>query len=108
MRIVLLCVSEERVELDTLGEVLGSLEASDVLEELEVSEHIDAGCDDFLPVDALKSDVGIVLLEREVEGLEEVHVRSLHGVDSPFVGHLELVLVEVLGEDFHLDIIIIQ
>jgi len=108
LRVVLLCVSEERVELDTLGEVLYSFKASDVFEELEVSEHIDARSDDFLPVDALQSNVGVVLLEREVESLEEVDVWSLHSVDCPFVCHLELVLVEVLGEDFHLDIIIIQ
>lgn len=108
LRVVFLCVGEEVVELDALREVFHRLKASDVLEEFEISENVDARGDDFLPVYTLKSDVGVVLLEGKVEGLEKVDVRSFHGVDGPFVGHLELILIEVLWEDFHFSIIIIQ
>lgn len=84
-----------------MREILNSFKASNVFQELEVSEDIDARCDDFLPMNALKPYVCIVLLEREVQGFKEVYIRSFHSMNSPFVCHLELVLVEILWEHFH-------
>ena len=68
VREVLLVVSKEGVELDALFEVLDSLEAADVLEEVEVAVCVHAGTDESVPVDALELDVSVVLLEGEVKG----------------------------------------
>lgn len=57
-----------------------------------------------MPVDALDANVGVVLLELEVDGLEEVDVGTLDGVHV-VARHLELVEVKVLGEDLHLCVI---
>eukprot|EP00356_Strombidium_inclinatum_P002392 CAMPEP_0170479614 /NCGR_PEP_ID=MMETSP0208-20121228/782_1 /TAXON_ID=197538 /ORGANISM="Strombidium inclinatum, Strain S3" /LENGTH=49 /DNA_ID=CAMNT_0010752039 /DNA_START=90 /DNA_END=239 /DNA_ORIENTATION=- len=43
--VVLLVVGEELVEVNALSEVLNTLHASDVLEEFEVAEGVDAGSD---------------------------------------------------------------
>ena len=51
--IVFLVVGEEPVELYALLEVLNSLHASDVLEEIEVAMHINASSDKSMPVNAL-------------------------------------------------------
>ena len=60
--VVLLVVGEEGVELEALLEVLGGLEATDVLEHVEVAVGVGAGLDETVPVDALELDVGVVLL----------------------------------------------
>lgn len=95
-------VSEERVELNALFEVLHSFETADVLEEVEVAISVNARSDQSVPVDALKLDVGIVLLEREVERLAKVDVGTLDGVHI-FASHFKLVEVEVFREDLHLN-----
>ena len=51
--IVLFVVGEETIELYALLEVLNSLHASDVLEEIEVAMHINASSDKSMPVNAL-------------------------------------------------------
>ena len=53
IRIVFLVVGEEPIELYALLEVLNSLHASDVLEEIEVAMHINASSDKSMPVNAL-------------------------------------------------------
>ena len=98
---IFLVVSEESVQLDALLEVLDSLHASNLLQEVEVAVDVDACTDETVPVDALKLDIGIVLLELEVHSLEEVDVRTLNGVHV-VARHLKLIEIEVLGEDFHL------
>ena len=100
VREVLLVVSKEGVELDALFEVLDSLEAADVLEEVEVAVCVHAGTDESVPVDALELYVSVVLLEGEVKGLAEVDVGTLNGVHV-LACHLKLVEVKVFGEDFH-------
>ena len=93
-------VSEESVQLDALLEVFDGLHASDLLQEVEVTIHINACPDESVPVNALNSNVGIVLLELEVHSLEEVDVGALDCVHVLF-RHLKLVEVKVLGEDLH-------
>ena len=99
--IILLVVGEEPIELYALFEVLDGLHASDVLEEIKVSVNVDAGSDKSVPVDTLELQVGVVLVELEVERLAEVDVRSLDGVHI-LTGHLELVKVEVFWEHLHI------
>ena len=94
-------VSEESVQLDALLEIFDGLHASDLLQEVEVTINVDACTDQSVPMDALESDVGVVLLELEVNCLEEVNVRALNGVHV-VARHLKLIEIEVLGEDFHL------
>ena len=60
-----------------------------------------------MPVNALKTNVRIVLLETEVHGGVEADVRALDGVHV-FTSHLELVKVEVFWEHLHLDSIVLQ
>ena len=55
-------------------------------------------------MDALKTHVGVVLLEREVHCAVEANIRSFDGVHI-VTGHLELVKVEVFGEHLHLETI---
>ncbi len=98
---IFLVVSEEGVKLDALLEVLHGFHASDLLQEVEVTIYVDASTDQSVPVDALKSDVSIVLLELEVNCLEEVDVGALNGVHV-VARHLKLIEIEVLGEDLHL------
>jgi hypothetical protein len=82
-------------------EVLDGLQASDLLQEIEVSVNVDACADEPVPVDTLDSDVGVVLLELEVDGLEEVDVWALDCVHV-LARHLKLVEIKVLGEHLHL------
>ncbi len=98
--VVFLVIGEEGIELEALFEVLDSFHATDLLEEVEVAVDVDAGPDQAVPVDALQLDVGIVLLELEVDRLVEVYVRSLDRVHI-HAGHLKLVEVKVLGEHLH-------
>ena len=95
-------VGEERVELNALFEVLYGFEATDVFEEVEVAVSVNACADESVPMDALKLDVGVVLLEREVERLAEVDVGTLDGVHI-FASHFKLVEIEVFREDLHLN-----
>ena len=99
--VVFLVVSEERVELNALLEVLDGLEASDVLQEVEVTVSVNTSTDESVPVDALKLHVGVIFLEREVKSLAEVDVGSLDGVHVLTSG-LKLVEIEVFGENLHL------
>lgn len=98
--VVLLVISEESIELYALLEILNSLEASDVLKEIEISVNIDAGSDKSMPVDTLQLDVRVVLLELEVNGVAKVNVWPLDSMHV-FSTHFELVEVEVFGEHFH-------
>ena len=68
VRVVLLVVCKEGVELEALFEVLGGLEAANVLQHIEVTISVNASLDEAMPVDALKTNVGIVLLKAEVHG----------------------------------------
>ena len=94
-------VSEESVKLNALLEVLDGLHASDLLQEIEVSVDVDASTDKSVPMDTLDSDVGIVLLELEVDSLEEIDVGTLDCVHV-LARHLKLVEVKVLWENLHL------
>lgn len=94
-------VGEESVELEALLEVLDGFHASDLLEEVEVAVNVDACADEAVPVDALELDVGVVLLELEVDGLEEVNVWPLNRVHV-LPSHLELVELKVLWKYLHL------
>ena len=99
--IVFLVVGEEPVELNALLEVLDSLHASDVLQEIEVSVNVDASSDKSVPVNALQLKVRIVLVELEVQSFTEVNVWSLDRVHV-LTGHLELVEVEVFWKHLHI------
>ena len=77
---VLLVVGEEAIQLDALLEVLDSFETSDVLKEIKVSIDIDASSDKSVPVDALEFNVGVVLLEFEINSFTKVDVWSLDSV----------------------------
>ena len=99
--IVFLVVGEEPIELNALLEVLDSLHASDVLQEIKVSVNVDASSDKSVPVNALQLKVRIVLVELEVQSLTEVNVRSLDRVHV-LTGHLELVEVEVFWKHLHI------
>ncbi len=101
LREVFLVVGEEGIELNALFEVLDSLHASNLFEEVEVSVDIDAGPDESVPVDALELDVGIVLLELEVDCLVEVDVGTLDRVHV-LARHLKLVEIEILGKNLHI------
>ena len=84
-----------------MSEILSDLEASDLAEELEVAVVVDLGSDDSVPLDSLELDVGGVLLELEIgQSFVEVDVGPLQGVHV-LAGHLELIEVVVLGENFH-------
>lgn len=101
LRMVFFGVSEEGVQLEALLEVLHDFHAPEVLEVVEVAVGVDAGVEEFVPVDALEFEVGIVLLELEPDGLLEVDVGSLYGVQV-FIDHVELGHIEELRENFHL------
>ena len=98
--IVFLVLGEESIQRHTLLEVLCRLEALDVFQELEVSVSINTGSNDSLPVDALQLDVGVVLLEVEVQGRTEINVGALDRVHI-ITSHFKLIEVEVLWEDLH-------
>ena len=99
--VVFLVVGEEGVKLEALLEVLDGFEASDVLEEVEVTVSVNTSTDKSVPVDTLELHVGVIFLEREVKSLSEVDVRSLDGVHVLTSG-LKLVEIEVFGENLHL------
>ena len=99
--IIFLVVSKEPIELDALLEVLDGFEASNVLEEVEISIDVDASSDESMPVDALQLNVGVVLLELEVNSLTEVDVWSLDGMHI-LSSHFKLVEIEVFGEHLHI------
>ena len=101
VRIVLLVVSEEGVELEALLKVLGGLEAADVLEHVEVAVSVGACLDETVPVDTLELEVSVVVLEAEVHRGVETDVWALDGVHV-LTRHLKLVEVEVLREHLHL------
>lgn len=73
-------VSEESIELDALFEVFCCFNASDLFQEIKVTIHIHTGSDQSVPVDTLKLDVRIILLELEVNSLVEIDVWALNGV----------------------------
>ena len=98
---VFLVVCEETIKLYALLEVLNSLDASNVLKKIEVAIAVDASSDKSMPVNALELDVGVILLEFEVDGETEVNIWSLDSVHI-FTGHLKLVEIEVLGEHLHI------
>ena len=99
--VVFLVVGEEGVKLEALLEVLDGFEASDVLEEVEVTVSVNTSTDKSVPVDTLELHVGVIFLEREVKSLSKVDVGSLDGVHV-FTGSLKLVEIEVFGENLHL------
>ena len=55
--IIFLVVSKEAIELNALFEILDSFEASNMLEEIEISEHVDACSDKSMPVNALDLNI---------------------------------------------------
>ena len=102
VRVVLLVVGKEGVELEALLEVLGGFEAADVLEHVEVAVGVCAGLNQTVPVHALQTDVCVVLLKAEVHGRAKADVRALDRVHV-VTRHLELVEVEVFREHLHLN-----
>ena len=98
--IVLLVVSKETVKLDALSEILNRLQASDVLEEVEIAEDVDASSNESMPVNALQLDIGVILLELKVDCFSEVDIWSLDGMHV-FTRHLELGEVEIFREHLH-------
>lgn len=99
-------VGKVTVKLQALLEVLYSLEAANVLEEVKVAVSVNTSTDKSVPVDALKLNVGIVDLEVELECLVKVNVGTFDGVHI-FTGCLKLVEVEVFWEHFHFNQLII-
>ena len=99
--IILLVVGEEPIKLHALLEVLDGLHAPDVFQEVEVAMNIDASSDKSVPVDALQLQVGVILVELEVQGLAKVNVGSLDRMHV-LTSHLKLVEVEIFGEYLHI------
>lgn len=60
---VLFMVSEVRVKLEALFEVLNRLEAANVLQKIKVAVCVDASTDKSVPVDALELNIRVVNLE---------------------------------------------
>ena len=98
--VVLLVVGEEGVELQALLEILGGLEATDVLQHIKIAVCVGTGLNESMPMHTLKLDVGVVLLKVEVHARAEADVWSLDSVHV-FTSHLELVKVEVFWEHLH-------
>jgi hypothetical protein len=71
-----------------------------LLQEIEVAVDVETGLDEPVPVDALESDVSVVLLELKVNGFAEVNIRALNAMHV-FSVHGELIEVEVLRKDLH-------
>ena len=99
--IVLLMVSEESIELNTLSEVFDYLDTSNVFKEIEISIMINRSSDKSVPVDTLELYVGIVLLEFEAHEVTKVDVWSLNCMHI-LSCHFKLVEIEVLGEHLHI------
>ena len=106
VREVLFVVGKERVELQALFEVFDGFKATNVLEEVKVAVSVDAGADQSVPVDALELDVGVVDLKVEGQSLGEVDVGTFDGVHILSCS-FKLVELEVLGENFHFNQLII-
>ena len=96
--VILLVIGEEAIELDALFEVLCCFETLDVLEEVKVSVRVNAGADESVPVDALKLDVGVVILEVRINC--ESNVGALDGVHV-LARHFKLVEVKIFREYLH-------
>jgi len=103
---VLFVVSEVWVQLEALFEVLDGFKTADILKEVKVTIGVHAGTDQSVPVDALQLDIWVVNLKWEAQSLVEVDVGTLYGVHV-FSCRFELVEVEVFGEHFHLNKLII-
>ena len=98
---VFLVVSIERIQLERLSEVFCNLESSNLSKPLEVTILIDLSSQNSVPLDSLKLQVRRIFLELEIcDCLVEIDVGSLDGV-RVLSGHLELVEVEILWENFH-------
>lgn len=91
---------EEGVKLVALLKVRDCLKAADVLHEVKVAVGINTRAHESVPMNALQLDVGVVLLEAEVERLSEVNVGTLDAVHV-FSCHFELGKLEVLWEHLH-------
>ena len=63
VRVVLLVVGEECVELEALLEILSGFEAANVLQHIEVAIGVDTSLDETVPVDTLQTNICVVLLE---------------------------------------------
>jgi len=101
LRVVLLMVSKESIQLDALFKVFHCFHAPDLFEEIKVAVDINTGSDKSVPVDALKLNVGIVLLKLKVYCFVEVDIGSLDCMHI-LSGHLKLIEIEILGEHLHL------
>ena len=82
-------------------EIDGSFKTLDLFEEVEISIDIDACLNESLEVDALKFDVGLILLILEWHRGAKVDVWSLDGVEVER-GGLELLQIVIFREHFHL------
>ena len=100
VRVVLLVVGKEGVKLEALFEVLGGLKAANVLEHIEVTVGVGACLDETVPVDALQTNVGVVLLVAEVHCGAKPDVGALDRVHV-VARHLELREVKILREHLH-------
>jgi len=101
---ILLVISEESVQLDALFEVLRRFQAPDVFKEVEIAIRVNTGANHAVPVDALQLDVGVVLLEVEIESATEIDIGTLDGVHV-LSSHFELIEVEILWKYFHPELI---
>ena len=101
---ILLVIGKESVQLDALFEILRCFKAPDVLKEIEIAIRVDAGANHAMPVNALQLDVGVVLLEVEIESATEIDVGTLDGVHV-LSSHFELIEVEILWKYFHPELI---
>ena len=63
VRVVLLVVGEECVELEALLEILSGFEAANVLQHIEVAIGVDTSLDETVPVDTLQTNICVVFLE---------------------------------------------
>ena len=100
LRVVFLVLGEECIQRYALLEVLCCLKTLDILQEFEVPISVHACSNYSLPVDALQLDIGVVLLEVEVQGRTEINVGALNRVHI-ITSHFKLIEVEVFWEDLH-------
>ena len=100
LRVVFLVLGEECIQRYTLLEVLCCLKTLDIFQEFEVPISVHACSNYSLPVDALQLDIGVVLLEVEVQGRTEINVGALNRVHI-ITSHFKLIEVEVFWEDLH-------
>ena len=100
LRVVFLVLGEECIQRYALLEVLCCLKTLDIFQEFEVPISVHACSNYSLPVDALQLDIGVVLLEVEVQGRTEINVGALNRVHI-ITSHFKLIEVEVFWEDLH-------